>query len=381
MNVSTPSPGSSSANGNGTFPLRYVYFYLTGACNLHCRHCWISPRFQQQGPDMQGLALELLISVVEQARPMGLVGVKLTGGEPLIHHRIMDILNYLREKELSVQIETNGVLCTRELARAIAACQSPFVAVSLDGAEAEAHDWIRRMDGCFRKTLCGIENLVAEGIRPQIIMTVVERNKGQMEALVRLAESLGADSVKFNVVQPTGRGERLHGSSETIPIQEMVALGKYVENDLAAASKIPVHYGHPLAFRPMSRMFGENGDGCGRCMILNIMGVLSDGSYSICGIGEVAPELVFGHAAKDRLEDVWNGNPTIKSLREGLPARMQGVCASCVMRFLCLGGCVAQNFYRSGSFWTPHWFCAHAEQAGLFPATRFLPIVTQHHLC
>ena len=31
------------------------------------------------------------------------------------------------------------------------------------------------------------------------------------------------------------------------------------------------------------------------------------------------PDLVFGHAVRDRLEDVWNGNPVLQELREGLP--------------------------------------------------------------
>jgi MoaA/NifB/PqqE/SkfB family radical SAM enzyme len=44
---------------------------------------------------------------------------------------------------------------------------------------------------------------VKAGLKPQIIMTIMRRNKDQMEAVVRMAESLKCGSVKFNIVQPT----------------------------------------------------------------------------------------------------------------------------------------------------------------------------------
>ena len=114
-------------------------------------------------------------------------------------------------------------------------------------------------------------------------------------------------------------------------------------------------------------MFGDTGDGCGQCGIFGILGVLGDGSYALCGIGETVPDLVFGHAARDRLEDVWNGNPVLQELREGLPSRLQGICGECLMKRVCLGNCVAQNFYRSKSLWAPNWYCEEAAKRGSFP--------------
>ena len=40
----------------------------------------------------------------------------------------------------------------------------------------------------------------------------------------------------------------------------------------------------------------------------------------------------------------------------------------------CLAQCVAQNFYRKGSLLAPNWFCEQAEEAGLFPASRLIPV-------
>lgn len=325
---------------------------------------------QGRSRDEHPLDPKLLKSVVGQAGPLGLKGVKLTGGEPLIHPEIMDILHYLETQEVAVQIETNGTACSRESARAIARIRSRCVSVSLDGVNATTHEWMRGKAGCFDQTLKGIRNLVDQGVHPQIIMSIVDRNRDQMASMVGLAESLGAQSVKFNVVQPMGRGEGLHDGLDTIPIQELVTLGRWVETELALSTHLPIYFDHPLAFRPMSKMFGECGNGCSRCKILNIIGVLSSGRYAMCGIGETIPELGFGNVMEDPLEDVWQNNPVIRDLRSGIPHRIEGICGECIMRFLCFGACVAQNYYRSRSLWAPHWFCEEAHRAGLFPETR-----------
>ena len=358
---------------NRKYPLNQIYFYLTEGCNLRCRHCWIAPKYQTEGKTYPALDFDLFKSIIEQAKPLGLTGVKLTGGEPLLHPQFSEILEYIQTEDLRLIVETNGVLCTPELAQKIAACKEPFVSVSLDGADAETHEWVRSVTGCFEAALRGVQNLAEVGLRPQLIMTIMRHNKGQMESLVRLAEGLGAGSVKFNIVQPTARGERMYLTGETLGIEELVDLGKWVENTLSTATYLNLYYDHPIAFRALGKMFAQNGDGCGTCGILSILGVLANGSYALCGIGETVSDLVFGHAVIDRLEHVWTETPVLMELREGLPQRLAGICGHCLMKERCLGSCLAQNYYRSKSLWEPFWFCLEAHNRGLFPETRIPP--------
>jgi SynChlorMet cassette radical SAM/SPASM protein ScmF len=172
-----------------TYPLNMIYFYLTEGCNLACRHCWIAPKYQPEGRSYPALDLELFRFIIEQAKALGLSGVKLTGGEPLLHPQIHEILEYVRKEDLHLVVETNGVLCTPELAEEMASCRHPFVSVSLDGVKAETHEWVRGVEGCFEATIKGIQNLVNAGFKPQIIMTIMRQNRDQIEAMVRLAES------------------------------------------------------------------------------------------------------------------------------------------------------------------------------------------------
>ena len=143
---------------NLTHPLSQIYFYLTEGCNLRCRHCWISPGYQDDGHAYPFLDLEIFRSVIRQALPMGLGGVKLTGGEPLLHPDIIEMLNTIHDEEISLNVETNGVLCSPELAERIAECRTPFVSVSVDGATSDTHEWVR---GIFN-----ILSIVRWGLNP-----------------------------------------------------------------------------------------------------------------------------------------------------------------------------------------------------------------------
>lgn len=349
-------------------PLNQLYFYLTEGCNLACRHCWLAPKLDAAGDRYPTLPVELFETAIREGKPLGLSGVKLTGGEPLLHPRITHLLEIVRREGLGLTIETNGLLFTPEIAGEIAKSPQRFVSVSIDGVDAATHEKVRGVAGSFQAACRAVRTLVDAGIRPQVIFTVMRGNAAQADDSVRMAEELGAASLKFNVVQPTARGETLHREQETLSVSELIALGRHVEQELAPKTSLRLYFDYPQAFRSLSRIAG--GDGCSVCGIFGILGVTSGGHYALCGIGEKVPELVFGKVGKDPLEAVWREHPVLKSMREGLPGRLEGVCSRCLMKRRCLGSCVAQNYYSEGRLWAPYWFCRQAEEEGLFPASR-----------
>ncbi len=204
-------------------------------------------------------------------------------------------------------------------------------------------------------------------------MSLMPRNVDQMEDMVKLAESMGVGSVKYNLIQPAVRGKIMIEQGETLSIEEYITLGEWVENVLSPSYPgIKIHYSHPIVFRPLSKMYSGSGNGCAICGIKSIIGVLADGTYALCGIGENVPELTYGRAPLDRLEDVWNNSKVRNELCEQLPARLEGVCSICLMKNLCLGACIAENYYRTKNLWAPFWFCEEAYKKGLFPTSRLL---------
>lgn len=348
--------------------LRQYYFYLTAGCNLACRHCWLAPKYQPDGGTGGHLDFEMFKMAIEEGLPLGLKRVKLTGGEPLLHPDFIRIVDLLREKDLGMTIESNGTLLTPELARYLRDHSTLLdISLSLDGATAESHDSFRSVKGSFDKTCKGIGYLVEAGYHPQVIMSLHAGNVDEIEALVRLAEKMGVGSVKFNLIQPTGRGEVMNERGQVLDFTRLIELGYWVERDLQKSSSIPLHYSWPMAFYSIKRLAKGT---LGNCGIFNILGVLASGQLAMCGIGIEIPELVYGQIGVDRIADVWSNNSTLISLRQTIPDKMEGVCGECIFKQRCLGGCLAENYHQSHRLTAAFWFCQNAQDLGLFPEQR-----------
>ncbi|MCX7982007.1 MAG: SynChlorMet cassette radical SAM/SPASM protein ScmF [Syntrophales bacterium] len=350
-------------------PLHYLYSYITDGCNLRCRHCWIKPHYIAQEKGVNYLNAELFSHILEEALPLGLKGVKLTGGEPLLHPELIKILSTIRRLNLELTLETNGTLIGENVVAALCEHSVLHVSVSLDGATPETNDHIRNVKGAFKHTISGIERLVSSNLRPQIIFTLMESNKEEVTAIVKLAQEVGACSVKINCLQPVARGKKIFSRGGAVPVEEILTISRMVDEELTSPA-LPVSVHLPLAFRPLSQIFSQKGDACATCGILGILGLLADGSYALCGIGEIVKEMVFGRAQDHSVKEIWSESKILKEIRRGLPGRLKGTCRRCILKGICLGSCLAQNFYRRRDVWSPFWFCEEAEAQGLFPTSR-----------
>jgi SynChlorMet cassette radical SAM/SPASM protein ScmF len=358
----------------GVPPLNSFYLYLTTGCNLACRHCWITPEFVQGEPSPGDcLDVDLLRQAVAEAKPLGLSHAKLTGGEPTLHPRFVEIVDLLTAEGLGLDMETNGTLIDAPLARHLRQLTNvSFISVSLDGATAETHDAFRNVDGAYEAALLGLGHLVAAGYRNvQVIMSPHHGNLAELEDLVRLAVERGAGSVKFNPVTRSGRGVAMHERGEALDFEEVIGLVRHVRGPLQDRTPIPLHLMIPPAVSTVGELLRTQ-DGGGACQVRHVLGILGTGHMALCGIGRNVRELCFGRLGEAGIREVWLGHPVLRELREDLaePAEYPGICGECLHAARCLTYCVAQNFLDGGHLVWPADLCVKAEQRGAFPASR-----------
>jgi len=353
---------------DGVPTLTTYYMYLTGGCNLACRHCWIAPTYQANGDTGSHLDFGLYEIAIEEALPLGLKSIKFTGGEPLLHPDFVGMVDYATEKGLATWMETNGTLVTPALARHLKGNTSlGFISVSLDGGTATSHDYMRNVTGSFELAQQGILHLIEAGYQPQIIMSLYPGNISEIETLVRWAEKVGCGSVKFNLLQPSGRGEYMKARGEWLDVAQLIDLGQYVEHKLQQTSSISLLYSWPMAFHGVGRLLRSQGE---ICDIEHILGVLSTGHLAMCGIGAQEKDLVYGQLGITPLRDVWANNLVLPKTRGDFYTRLEGICSHCIHQKRCKGNCLAQNYFGSKSLSAPFWFCEMADQDGLFPSER-----------
>jgi SynChlorMet cassette radical SAM/SPASM protein ScmF len=359
---------------DGVPALTAFYLYMSNTCNLRCRHCWITPGFGD-GKTTPGdfVDPEVLRQAVVEAKALGLCSVKLTGGEPMLHPRFMEIADMLTAEGMNMDMETNGTLLTAEKASHLKEKTNVrFISISLDGPDARSHDSFRGVPGAFGAALRGLDCLVSAGYKNcQVIMSVHRGNRHQVEEVVALATTHGANSVKFNPVTRTGRAVAMEESGEVMDFEEHLSFARYVSTELRPKARVGIILNMPPALssmRDLWRTHGRTGD----CGVLRILGVLGNGDIALCGIARTVPELVYGKLGRDSIRDIWFTNPTILGLRRALTDvdSLPNPCAKCLFVRACRTGCVANNYSETGSLTAPTWLCAEADRRGLFPAKR-----------
>ena len=366
--IAEPTAADTTARTfyQGTPPLTGLYLYIAGGCNLACQHCWITPQFlgdsSHTGPVLK---LEYAEKAIREAKPLGLNTVKLTGGEPTIHPQFRELVALIRREGLRVVMESNGMLIDDDLAAFLREQRTDFISISLDGATPDTHDTMRGVKGSFERTVNGIRALVKVGYQPQVICSIHKGNIDEVPALLEMSEALGCGSLKLNIIQRVGRGDRF-ADQNGLSIERILEFNRYVEEELRHTTKLLIYLDVPPAFHSIRRLLDDSG----RCAVLNILGILSSGDVSMCGIGVNVPDLVYGHIATDNLADIWKNHPGLQDLREKIPYRFEGICSTCIHNTRCFGKCVANNYHMTGKLNDSHHFCQIADERGLFPQTR-----------
>jgi SynChlorMet cassette radical SAM/SPASM protein ScmF len=351
--------------------LTTLYVYLTDYCNLNCRHCWINP--QTQGP-AKTMELGLLTDILEQAYSLGMRALKLTGGEPLLYDAFIGLLEYLKKKrwDLFLYMETNATLIDKRMAKALKEGGLKFVSLSIDGDNSATHDELRGVSGFFEKAWIAAKEIVSLNIPLQIITAVYRANFSQLEGIAKLAQNIGAESIKANFISPMGRGLEMAQNNELLSLEEILQLNKKIEGEYRKKFKLRFCSSLPIAFRSFDRLLNER---INFCRIKGLLGILASGKVSICGIGQELKELILGDGRKDRIQDIWQKSPLLWNIRNQIPTQLRGVCKICIFKNRCLGHCVAQSYYSEKSFTSPFWVCQKAYERGLFPKTRLYPYV------
>ena len=352
-----------------------VYWYLSFRCNLACKHCWVnsSPNVDTSSD----LTAEEMVRAVDNIAELNPSGVILTGGEPLFHPGIMSLLSALERRRLPIHLETNAMMVTDhvlELAKRVQR-DGPGIAfsVSLDGGDRVSHDWCRGK-GSFDQTVAGLRRLADAGLVTDIQCVINRRNWASLGSLVELANELNLQYLKFVLTNPIGRANRFT-ESLMIPFSEnhdvlhvlAEALDSYRGKVII---KVPPAMIPPALQDRFRHYTSTNG-----CSVMNItscsfplLGVLPDGSVTICAASRDVEEVYFGDIRTISVADVWRAKNLDAHRLHYLQANeLTGICGDCIFKRECRGACRAHALAESGSLDGPYPVCAEMERLGHFP--------------
>ncbi len=202
------------------------WLHVTDNCNLKCTHCLFSCSPEEK----TALSFEDIKKSVDETYVLGARIFYLTGGEPLVHRKIGEILRHILKHytDTSLVVMTNGILLPkyRDLLKTLPK-ERLYFQVSADGV-GEIHDKTRGRGG-FAKLAKGLESLGELGTRNTLAMVVHHGNISQMTDMIDLAEGFNMDAVHFIWLMVTGSATpELFADPETI-FSNLVKAHHYAE--------------------------------------------------------------------------------------------------------------------------------------------------------
>ncbi len=185
--------------------VRYLRLSVTDRCNLRCMYCCSNAR-QTCIPHPQVLRYEEMARMVGIMARLGVVKVRLTGGEPFARKGCDGFLHMLHERfpQMDLRLTTNGTLLEPHipLLRQVGV---KVVNLSLDSFDRETFARVTGRD-MLPAVLSALDGLLHAGIRVKVNAVAMRGiNDGQMDDFVHAVRTMPID-LRFIEFMPMGSG-------------------------------------------------------------------------------------------------------------------------------------------------------------------------------
>lgn len=325
--------------------LTNVHIEITSRCNERCVHCYIPGKNRNIE-----IELSTFKDVLRQCRKMNVLHLTISGGEPMLHKNLIEILRLCREYEFSVNLLSNLTLLTSEILSELKVNYLLGVQVSLYSMNPGIHDEITGVKGSFEKTKSAILRLIENDVPLQIACPIMKNNKACYQDVVDWARTLNVNAGTDYVVlaKCDHSTENLSCRLSIKEIEEVIR--EMVHKDAKHLKKI-----EDEALKRKDISVEDN--------------VCSVCHSSICvnERGNVYPcagwqDYVVGNVKNMSLEDIWLHSERIEYLR-GLRRRDFPKCIQCADREFCTM-CLVRNANEEPSgdpLITNAYYCAVAK--------------------
>jgi len=334
-----------------------VSMRITNLCNHRCAICaqWGRHGYNFESPNSrvtEHVKVEDYQNMIDDVAPVK-PHIYITGGEPFLYKGLAPLVNYMKERKLSVQIVTNGVLLEK-MAEEIVDNEWDALCVSLDGTR-EIHDKCRGVEGAYDTMFAGvrrIQQLKSERkrVKPYIITltTVSQTNAKVLVDALEEARQLKPDGMviyyswftteeigqKHVSIMQEKLGHIPTAWQGYILDREGLDLDELVENIKEIKSR---DFGRLVQFVPnlkiedVPRYYREpdNLFGYEKCVAPWFMvDIMPNGDVVTC---RDHPDIVVGNILEDSLPNIYN-NDKYRAFRKALKSCEKGlfpICARC----------------------------------------------------
>jgi radical SAM protein with 4Fe4S-binding SPASM domain len=305
-------------------------FEVTTHCNLDCLHCYNVWKGDASYPTAElntPRTLAMLDRMIRQMKPRL---ITLTGGEPLMRRDLSEIVDFINDRRIDLNLISNGSLISDAVVTQyrgkIKVWELPLLS-----HRREIHDQL----GCgsfFDRVTYAVAALKAAGQTVVVVFVATALNLGDFRQTAELAFALGADGIMLNRFNPGGRGFANLGLLQATPGQLAALLRE--ADDFAAESGLGISCSVPIPPCLMDTSqynhltFGFCAAGTSRAY------------YTLDPLGNVRPcnhsKTILGNINETGLREML-GSRTMRRFKSALPR----FCHGCRWEKKCQGNCKA----------------------------------------
>lgn len=297
-------------------PARTAYLHITSLCNMNCIGCYSERDNRNKTGDLSLSDMKVVIDNLSKANVKTII---ISGGEPFLRKDLIEIIQYIKQKEIRISCITNGLASIREYEAAM-----PYLddlSFSLDGFSEESST-LRA--NAFADSNAKIKELSAKGLQIAIIFTLHKKNYTSYLNMVQLAKryNIPYNFSLFTAIPNDGNNEYQFSDIDLLKLYEIS------DNDLA------------IADTPLSKSLScSSCCGAGRTLV----SVSSRGDVFPCHLMNEA-EFKMGNALKDDINKL-----IIKTPKDGYySVDRKEDCKGCDHAYLCGGGCLYRSYALYG---------------------------------
>lgn len=291
-----------------------VTIELNSFCNLKCCHCYVENRGRHMKNHM--LPTEDVKRMIQEAYQLNAMTLVFTGGEPMLHPGIWEILEYARNVGFIIFLKTNGTLIDENTVIMIKKFVNSVI-LSRYGYTKKTYELVTQVDGSYEKYEKSLNLLREHNINYSENGILLKENEEDIDRFI----ASGLKLEKYISIQKDDEYAAKHRISDK-------SLKQYYKTRVETLKKIP------------PELCEQRVCNAGTC------------SLTINSRGEVNPCTNFyyslGSIYEKSLEEIWNSEQ-LRQITERCKFKYFTKCVECKNRKYILSMAPCNNFAETGN--------------------------------
>ena len=185
----------------GVPKLKRLGFTLNYECDGNCTYCFAKADLEtKKGSGKEEISLHEFQEILNQAIPLGLEEVQLSGGEPLLKKDIFEFAQTAKDAGLRTGLFTNGSMLDKKTLKKLKSLKLDWIRIGLGGSSYKKSQKAGRKNDTkerFERILKNTKASTEMGFTVGVFTPVTKNNFKDIRATARLAKRLGTKYIIF----------------------------------------------------------------------------------------------------------------------------------------------------------------------------------------